>query len=398
MAQKPLRVLFITAGLESGGAEMSLYKMVTRMDPSRFECRVLSLTDMGSVLGEKIQAAGIPIEALGFRRGLPNPLMLMALARRIRTLNPGLVQTWMYHADLIGGVAAKLAGNFPIVWAIHSTDFHPTRTKAQTRWVVRLNSRLSSVLPAKITCCSGAALSVHADLGYARDRLCVIHSGIDTEEFVRDSRARSAFCDELQIDVRTPLVGLMARFDPQKDHETFFHAAGLLAKRQPMARFVLCGSGVTPDNPTLAGWAREAGVADRTHFLGLRQDIARVTAALSVATCCSSYGESFSLVLGEAMACGVPCVTTDMEGPVSVVGGLGWVVPRRDPQHLADAWQSALSLSSEERRDWGFRARQSIQARLSLQMTVQQYEAFYEALSAGLRASPPKVGDNVCPT
>lgn len=380
MAPRPLNVLFVTAGLESGGAEMSLFKMVSRMDRTRFHCSVISLTDVGPVLGERIRRQGVSVQALGYKRGSPDPRMILRLARLIRRTRPDIVQTWMYHADLVGGLAARLAGVRRVVWAIHNTDLDPASTKALTRRVVALNGRLSHRVPARITCCSEAALEAHARIGYDAARLGVIHSGIDTDEFMPDSDARPALRRELGLAPGTPLVGLMARFDPQKDHETFLQAAGLLHRDRPDVHFVLCGSGVTEDNLTLSAWADAAGVRGVTHRLGLRRDVAQVTAALDAATCCSRYGESFALVLGEAMACGVPVVTTDMAGPVSVMGGLGPVVPVQDPPALADAWRRLLCLSGDERRAWGARARRHILDHLSLEKTVKGYEDFYERL------------------
>ncbi len=382
------KILFVTTGLESGGAEMSLYKLATQMDRTRFDCFVVSLTTLGPVLGARIRQEGIPVHCLGFRRGLPDPRMVTSLARLIRKTKPDLIQTWMYHADLVGALAAGLMRRLlrfktPVIWSVHSTNLVQGKNKSQTLRVVGLNSRLSHHLPSRVLCCSEAALETHAQLGYRADILQVIPSGIDTDEFVPNLDARADLRCELGLPEQTSLLGLSARFDPQKDHQTFFHAAARLHQARPDAHFVLWGVGITPSNPELTRWAREAGVDTQTHLLGLRTDTARLTAALDGATCCSSFGESFALVVGEAMACGIPTVTTDMPGPVTLLGGCGWVVPAQDPPALSRAWQEMLNLSLEARQQLGAKARLQIEQNFSLRKTVRAYEDFYaQMLSA----------------
>ncbi len=387
------KLLFITTGLESGGAEMSLYKLVTRMDKARFDCSVVSLTDAGPSLGARIQAEGIPLHCLGFRRGLPDPRMVTRLARYIAETKPDLIQTWMYHADLVGALAAGLTRRLgrlkaPVVWSVHTTNLVRGKTKAQTLLVVGLNSRLSHRFASRVLCCSEAAREAHLDLGYRADTLQVIPSGIDTAEFVPDLSARDAVRRELALSPTAPLIGLSARFDPQKDHATFFQAAGLLHQVRPDAHFLLWGVGIVPENNQLMHWVKDAGLERQTHLLGLRPDTARLTAALDAATCCSSYGESFALVVGEALACGIPTVSTDMLGPVTLMGGCGWVVPVKDPQALSAAWQEMLSLAPDLRQQRGNAARMQIEQNFSLRKTVQSYEAFYAQMLSEYHVPP----------
>jgi glycosyltransferase involved in cell wall biosynthesis len=373
-----LKILHVTTGLENGGAENLLARLVGRMDPSSFENVVVSLTDEGADLGARIRHEGVPLHCLGFRRGIPDPRMLLAVARCIDRERPDIVQTWMYHADMAGALAQPFTRHrIPLIWGLHNVALDVARSKTQTVGVTRLNARLSRRFPDRIVCCSEAVREDHVAMGYAPEKMRVIPNGIDTEEFVPDPPARVRLRRELGLAPETPLIGLIARFDPQKDHLTFFRAAGLLHKILPEAHFVLCGREITPENTKLTEWAAENGVEGVTHLLGLRRDTAQVTAALDVATCCSSFGESFALVLGEAMACGVPVVTTDMAGPVSLVGDLGRIVSIRDAAALAETWHELLTLSSTEREAWGRKARGRITDEFSLTRMVQGYEALY---------------------
>lgn len=371
-----MKVLHVTTGLETGGAETLLFKLVANTDWGCFHSSVLSLTDEGPILGARIRAAGVPLECLGFPRGLPHPGMIAKLARRIRQVRPDVVQTWMYHADLVTALAMAPMRRRPLVWGIHSASVDPSRLKRQTRWVIRACARLSRRLPARIVCCSPAARASHVGFGYAPDKMRVIANGVDTAEFVPCPEARGQLRRELELPPDAPLVGLIARLDPQKDHETFFRAAGRLHQTRPDAHFVLCGGGITSGDAQLRAWSEAAGVRDRTHLLGLRGDVPHVSAALDVATCCST-SESFGLTLAEAMACGVPCVTTALDGPRALVGDLGRVVPVGDADALAAAWQEMLTLTANQRREWAGRARLRIEDEFSLQRMVRGYERLY---------------------
>lgn len=380
---RPLKVLHIITGLESGGAERILLNVVLHLSRQQFACEVVSLTTEGH-LGAQMRAQGIPVHALGFARGVPDPRLLPTLAAHIRRARPDLIQTWLHHADLAGGLAARLARTAaPVLWNINNTAIDPKKGKRQTALLARVNSRLARFLCTKVVCISDAVREDCLSQGYAPDQLQVVVPGVDTEAFQPDPDARISVRQELGLPPDAPLVGLMARFDPQKDHEAFCRAAGLLHQTYPDVQFVLCGNGVTPDNALLRGWLRAANVDASAHLLGLRDDLPRLTAALDVATCCSRYAESFALILAEAMACGVPCVTTDMAGPAQVVGDLGKIVPIGDADALARAWQAMLSLTPTQAALWGERARVRAVTRFSIPTMTAGYANLYAHLAGG---------------
>lgn len=380
-APRPFKVMHIITGLQSGGAERILLHLVSHLSRKQFACEVVSLTTEGH-LGGQIRAQDIPVRALGFARGIPDPRLLPTLAAHIRRARPDLIQTWLHHADLAGGLAARLAGTgAPVLWTLHNTSIDPTQGKRQTAMLAHLNARLARVLCTKAVCVSEAVREDCLGQGYAPNQLQVVSNGVDTDAFHPDSNSRVSVRRELGLPISAPLVGLMARFDPQKDHETFCRAAGVLHQTRPDVHFVLCGSGVTPDNARLRSWLLAAGVDGVTHLLGLRDDLPRLTAALDAATCCSRYAESFALVLAEAMACGVPCVTTDMAGPVSVVGDLGQVVPIGDADALAQAWNVLLSLMPAQAQDLGERARLRAVTRFSIPTMTAGYADLYAQMA-----------------
>ncbi|KAF0109280.1 MAG: putative phosphatidylinositol alpha-mannosyltransferase [Anaerolineaceae bacterium] len=384
MAETPVRITHVIAGLGVGGAEMSLLKLLSTLDRGQFPAEVISLTG-DAPLGERIRLLGIPVRALDLAPGRPDPRLVLRLAAHLRRSRPDLVQTWMYHADLIGGLAARLAGLFhppPVVWNVRHTFTNMDAFKPGTRLVVRLDARLSRTLPARIVCNAEAGRRSHAAIGYAADKMVVIPNGFDIDAFRPDPQARRDVRRELGIGEETPLVGLCARFHPDKDHHTFFRAAALLHARMPEARFLLWGKGVDEGNPAISAWLDEAGLRGVAHLLGPRDDSPRLTAALDVAAL-SSASEAFPTVVGEAMACEIPCAVTDVGDAADIVGETGRVVPPGDPPALAEAWQSLLALPAAERAALGQQARRRVLARFDIKQTAAAYARLYRDIIAG---------------
>ncbi len=379
MDGRPARLVVVITGLRTGGAELTLLKVLERLDPA-WAPRVISLTDVGEV-GRRIEALGIPVEALGLTPGRVGPLAVARLATRLRALRPDVVHTWMYHADLVGGLAAKLAGGCGIGWAIHNTSLDPDRTKLSTRLVARACARLSRLVPDRILSVSEAARAAHIAIGYAAGRLVVVPNGFDLSRFRPDGEARAEVRRELGLAAEAPVVGLVARWDPLKNIEGFVTVAGLVHGRRADARFVLVGAGLDRDNARLAECTQDAGVSGATRLLGPRDDVPRLMAALDVLVS-PSWGEAFPSVLGEAMACGVPCAVTAAGDSAMIVGDSGRVVACGDMAGLAAATDDLLALSPTQRAELGARARGRVASQFEIGAIVKKYELFYAGLAA----------------
>jgi glycosyltransferase involved in cell wall biosynthesis len=376
-----MKVTHVITALEKGGAERMLYRLLKNIDRTAFQCQVVSMTRKG-YFGEKIQALGVPVRALGMRRGVPNPQGVLRLARWLRSDPPDAVQTWMYQADFVGGLAASMAGGVPVAWGIHSTYLDPRYEKRTKLWTVRACARSSRWLPARIVCCAETTREWHAKLGYAEEKMVVIPNGCDLLEFKPDPAARASVRKELGILEGEPLIGLPARFSPPKDHQTFVRAAALLCARVPSVHFVLFGEGITWENQQLSAVVDAAGIRHRCHLLGERVDIPRLTAALDVASISSSYGEAWPLVIGEAMACGVPCAVTDVGDSALIVGDTGRVAPPKNPEALANAWHELLALGPNGRARLGQAARRRMEDHFRLTSAVAKYEKLYKEIAA----------------
>lgn len=396
-ADHRIRVVHVINSLEYGGAESMLCNLLLRSDRKRFDSSVVSLIDDLTV-AEPIIGAGIPVVTMGMMPGLPDPRGLWRLARHLRRIKPDVIQTWMDHSNLIAGVAALAAPNARVIWGIHHSHHVPGVAKRSTLMTVSACARLSKWLPSKIVCCSEQSRRNYERDGFDRTRMLVIPNGFDMDAFRPDADAREAIRRELRVPADAALVGLVARFDPLKDHATFLRAAAHLVRTQPDTHFLMCGHNVDRDNLELVAQIEAVGLRDRCHLLGARRDVARIHASLDVATS-SSISEAFPLVVGEAMACGTPCVVTDVGDSALVVGPTGRVVPPKDPAALAAAWGEMLALGPAGRTTLGLAARQRVRERFDLRAVTRRYEALYEqlaprrpalkAVSAPRRDKPP---------
>ena len=371
-----MTILHIITSLERGGAETMLAKLTKAMMPLGVRSVVVSLTGAG-VYGAELERAGIRVISLEMRRGFFNPMALFRLIGILKQERPDLIQTWLYHADLLGLVAAKLAGLGPLCWNIRCSDMDMTHYSRLSRWLPRLLGFLSR-WPDAVLANSHAGQKIHQQLGYRPRAWYVIPNGFDTEQFRPDARAREEMRAALGVAADAPVIGLVARFDPMKDHQTFLAAARILASRHPSAVFVLAGKGVEPGNPAFAD-ALRGGVAGRMLLLGERTDIPQLMNAFDIC-CLSSLTEGFPNVLGEAMACGVPCVSTDVGDAAWLISDTGLITPPHDPVVLAAAMASLLTLKPEERRQLGSRARQRIVDEFSLPVIARRYYDVYAEL------------------
>ena len=371
-----MKILHIITGLRMGGAEMSLLKLLEKMDRNTFNSEVISLTDHG-VMGKRIEDAGVPVLAINMRSGIPDPAGLKRLYHEVKKYNPDIVQTWMYHADLLGGLVVKMAGIRNIVWNIRNSDLDPVKTKLHTRLTVRMCALLSHWLPGKIICNSYKASEVHIQAGYQKDKLKIIPNGFDLLTFQRNSAAKKSVFEELGLSEKTYLVGLFARFDPQKDHNGFIQAARKVNNKLENVHYLLCGSGIDSDNHQITSWIKREGLEKSFHLIGVRADMPRLTAALDVACSSSSYGEAFPNVIGEAMSCSIPCIVTDVGDSAWIIGDTGKVVPPDDPQAMADALVWMLSLTVQDKQKLAEAARKRIEDNFSINNVIDQYEKLY---------------------
>lgn len=352
-----------------------LLKVITWMDRHRFRSAVVSLTTPGK-MGERIRALGIPVYSLGMRNWFLGPVALLRLTRVLRVLKPDVLQTWLFHADLLGLLAARATGVRALVWNVRCAELDPADYGLAFAVMLKILARVSA-LPAAVIVNSVAGKSASIGLGYRPRRWALIPNGFDLDLFHPSHEARLVVRQELGLPLGATLIGLIARFDRMKDHESFLAAASKVHDVRSDVQFVLVGDRVDTKNAVLMEAVSSLHIEHCVHLLGERTDIPIITAALDVATC-TSYTEGFPNVLGEAMACGVPCVATAVGDCPSIVGDTGILVPSKNPRALAEAWLKILGMPSEERQRLGLRARERIAKLFDIRTIVSRYQDLYQ--------------------
>jgi glycosyltransferase involved in cell wall biosynthesis len=340
-----MNVVHVITGLENGGAEASLYRLCSVDRESGWQHTVISLMGRG-IYAERLEGVGVSVHSLGMPRGRITAAGTIRLYSLLRSLRPAIVQTWMYHADLLGGVAARLAGVNGIVWSLRG-PLNAQKTSRSTRLVARLCAVLSRYVPTRIVSCSVYAARVHQALGYSADKFVIIPNGYPLDRFAPMPDARRVLRADLGAADNLPLLGMVARFDPYKDHFNLIQALGLLKRRSVNFLCVLIGSDVDEANSAIREMLEREDVRDRVKLLGARDDIPELMNALDVHVL-SSLDEAFPNVLAEAMACGTPCVTTDVGDARLIIGNTGWTAPPQDATALAEAIQLAISARSDD--------------------------------------------------
>ena len=373
-----IKICHLISCLDVGGAEISLLRLLSAIDRKRFECSAVSLIEIGRV-GERMKELGIPVESLRLKRGAVSAAGLFRLLRRLRRDRPGILMTWLYHSDLLGLMAGRLAGVPNIVWNLRASNVDMSRYRRLSGWTLRLCSRLSP-LPTAVVANSESGRAFHAKIGYRPRSWTIIRNGVDHCLFRPDPAAREQMRKSLGIGPGDVVIGLVARLDPMKDHDNFMAAARAVAQAEKSARFVLAGKGVSAENGRLMPYVAEPPLAGRVLMLDERHDIPELLPAFDIA-CSSSFSEAFPNTMAEAMACAVPCVATDAGDSAEIIGETGIVVPPADPGALAKGLLRAIALGPSGRRDLGRAARERIILNFGLERFVGEYEALFLRLA-----------------
>lgn len=378
LVSRRIKVLHIINDLSLGGAEMMLYKLISSSDREQFSSAVVSLRNRGS-LHQRIRELDVDVSSIGMNNPVDCPAAAWRLSRLVRELNPDVIHGWMYHGNLAAHFAAAcFPARVPALWSIRQSIYSLKHEKKATRLAIRLGARFSARADA-IVYNSRVSAAQHGAIGYRAQNSRVIPNGFDTENFAPSNESRQSVRAELGVPEHTILVGMVGRFHPAKDHQTFLQAASLLCKSRQTSQIVLCGKNVEPDNQHLVNLIARLGLQRKVYLLGERNDMERLIPAFDVAVS-SSFEEGFPNVIGEAMSAGVPCVVTDISDLPWVVGDTGMVVPPKSPESLATALRTMIELSDEARRKMGQAARRRVMQKFQLRKIRRLYEDLYEEL------------------
>lgn len=368
-----MKVLHVITGLNDGGAEAVLYRLITKS--SEHTHIVVSLMDMGKY-GPLLEGLGAKVFCLGMDQGKPSVRLFWRLVRIIRSEAPDVVQTWMYHSDLFGGLAARMAGVKKIFWGIHHSTLEKGKAKRTTIAIAKVLALLSHIVPERIVCCAKKSLEVHSDIGYTRNKLLVIPNGYDLSKFMVDEQSGSELRASLGVGPESFLLGKVSRYHPFKDHDNLLSALYELQLSGVDFKCLLVGRGLTGENRELVARVNELGLTDKVILAGQRTDIPAVMNALDLHVL-SSSSEGFPNVLAEAMACGTPAISTDVGDAGEIVGDPALLCPPRNPKALSDLMRAMHAEWLERPDDWAARRTgcvEHIKNNFSIERMVAAYE------------------------
>jgi glycosyltransferase involved in cell wall biosynthesis len=370
-----LRVTHIITTTSAGGAERQLLTLVAKSG-DRLEHTIIGLQAAGE-LAPAMAQAGAKVISLGLKPGIKALLSGPSLIRQaIQQARPQIVQTWLYHSDLLGALAVGKSGTPPLVWGLRNSDLSLSfATQLVLKACLKLSDRPSAILAN-----SNVGADWHIKLGYPAEKIGVIPNGFDTTRFCPDPETRALTRAGLKIPGDAIVVGRVARLDTAKDYPGLAATAHLALQQQPRFFFLLIGQGVEPDNPRMEVW-QESSLAKRSLLLGFREDIPQLLNAMDLHVS-NSLSEGLPNALGEAMASGVTSVVTDVGDSRELIGDTGRIVPPRQPEALCAALVEMAALDPDQLHDQGKSARNRIEEHYSLQAMVNAYCDLYSELAA----------------
>lgn len=377
---RKIRVAHIITDLTSSGSSSMLYKLMAHTDRSRFDPIVISLDGEGEFI-DKIIAHGIPVYTFNMSHSLSSSWHVLKLARLLRKLEPDILQGWRYHGNLAASLASKLLPKRPaLLWNVRQTVYNLQQEPRSTRWAIGFSQRLMNT-PDRILYNSWISENQHVALGFDEQKSQIVGNGFDLQLFSPNVYSRELMRQKLKIPQEAIVIGMIAHFHKTKNHALFFEAANLLGIHNRNIHFVLAGEQVTPDNPEIIRLLeRFSGLEGKLHLLGKRQDTPALLNSMDIFTLTATRGDGFPNVIGEAMACGIPCIATDIGDTALLINKTGQIFQDITSSSLAFAWQEWINAGAAWRRELGQQARKRIQKHYAIQNITTQYQDIYQSL------------------
>lgn len=371
--KKKIKVTHLITGLSNGGAESMLYKILKYTNKTKFDLVVISMADEG-YYGEKIKQLGINVVALNFKK--PH-LLIFNVFKLFKAINgTDVLQTWLYHANLFGLIVGKAWGIENIIWGIRQSNVDEENNKVNTIKIAKLSARLSKYVK-YILSCSDEATNVHIKLGYEASKFKTIYNGFELDQYYLDEKANEILKGELHLEDEI-VISNVARWDIQKDHPNLLKSINILYYDFGITniKLLLCGSGMNEENKDLLNLIKKNKLENCVILLDIRSDINKIM-SLSDIFVLSSLGEGFPNVLGEAMACNTPSVTTDVGDCRAIIGDYGIVVEKQNPLELATAIKTLIEMPKSDLEKLGLGSRLRIMQNYDIIQITKQYEVLY---------------------
>ncbi|MAH97808.1 MAG: hypothetical protein CMA12_00455 [Euryarchaeota archaeon] len=325
-----MKILHIISGLNSGGAEGVLCRLV--INDKRNTHYVVSLTNKG-FYGKDLEKNKIFLKSLMIKKNIFIFIKFIQLVFLIRHIKPDVVQCWMYHAELFGGLAAKLSGIKKIFWNIRNSDLNPLWSKKSTIYLAKLCSFFSNSVPTKIISCSRKSTITHVHMGYKKNKILLIPNGFDDKKFTFKAQNYLNWREKLKISRKIVVFGFVGRWNSQKDFETLFKAfSNFLSENnnKKIFKLLLIGSQLNSSNKKFLRQIKKYNLNKHIIYLDETNRINEVINIIDIGIFSSKGNEGFPNVIAEKMLTRIPCIVSDVGDASIIVGNTGWVFKRRD--------------------------------------------------------------------
>lgn len=374
-----MKIVHVITGLNNGGAEAVLYRLC-KYDRSN-EHIVISMMDNGKY-GKLLKDENISVYTLDMPIGKLTFNGVINLYKIIKKLDPDVVQTWMYHANLIGGLIAKIARVKKIVWGIRHSNLDKTHNKKSTIFIANILAKISNLVPTDIVFCAEKSYEIHKSIGYKCKCMHVIANGYELNKFYPNNENVQKLKNEFDLNSIKNIIGFIARFDELKDHDNLLCSLQLVKNRNVNFKCLLVGTNILNTNIELINMINKYDLVGNIILLGERRDIPDIMNLLDIHVL-SSYSEAFPNVLCEAMACGTPCITTDVGDAAFIIGDTGYLVPIKDPNSMSE--KIIEMLYEKENNILGWRNRKSkccerIVENFSIDKMIKNYQIIWNNL------------------
>ena len=373
-----IRITHIITSLEEGGAQRSLARLVNASHYGERQL-IVSLTT-ANLYRKEILRSGAKLIELNARGLFDAPWILAKLCFILFREKSNVVQTWLYHADLLGGLAARLLGIERVIWSIRHSNGSISDLGISTWLLVRVNALASYLIPTRIVYVANSAKQYHCRHFFRSDISLVIPNGFSIDEFKSSSPSpRNTKISVVQANRDFLRLCMVARYHPQKDHKMLFESLAILKSYGCPFRLYLAGADICETNALLAQQVRSSSLYNSVELLGTIDSPHALFSQMDVSVLSSCSGEAFPNVLAESMMCGCPCIATDVGDSRDIIGSYGWIVKPRDPIAFANAMYSAWRLTqSSEYYALKIKCAEQISRRFSIRSTLEKYTRLWE--------------------
>lgn len=356
---------------------MMLYKMLSKLKTISSDEHMIIGLRKENKLRQEFRQVGVQVKTLGFNKNLLSIKKFFELRNILKDLEPDILHGWMYHSNMLANLTAPEGAE--IIWSTHHSLDHLHKEKKLTRFLIKLGPYFEKGISKHIYC-SNTSNMQHQEFGYSSKCSQVIPNGIDINEFYPDKEKGAKFRKKCEIEYGKIIFGQAARFHPLKNQELLITVFSELHKKHPDAYLLLAGTGVNPKNEKLKNLIGNLGIENNVLLIGECNDMPGLLNAIDF-YCSSSLSEAFPMVLGEAMACGTPCIATDVGDSSFIIGDNGWVVDIQDNKSFVQGMAEMICLEDDEYDELGKAARDRIKQKFSLESIAKEYNNLYRDIS-----------------